>query len=222
MTDTARLEELKQHLEREIQAAHEARKKPLSMEDVAGIVRQVVNSLGHIVSSADIKFYTELEDLARYIQQAKYDIAQIKPKDISTDYIPNATDELDAVVGATEEATNKIMDVCDEITALSEKCSEEVKTQLIGCTTKVFEACNFQDITGQRITKVVETLKHIDARIEAITKAMGDEIHHDLKLGDKGPKHIHAADPEKGLLNGPQLAKNAINQDEIDRLLSGN
>lgn len=216
---SAILNELKERLQKEIEAAHAARQKPLSPEDVASIVRHVIQSLGDKVSTADIKFYTELEELARYIREAKHEIAAIKPKDISTDYIPNATDELDAVVGATEEATNKIMDVCDEVSAIAEGCTDEIKQQLIACTTKVFEACNFQDITGQRITKVVEALKHIDARIEALVRAMGEEIHR----GDGGlsthAKHVHAADPEKGLLNGPQLPGSAIDQSEIDKLL---
>ncbi len=221
MTMTPRLHELQDRLHQEIKAAHEAVQKPLSSIEVAQIVRQVIESLGSDVSAADLKFYSELEALAIYIRQAKSDIAAIKPKDISLQHIPTATDELDAVVGATEEATNKIMDVCDEVSAIAETCPPELKGKLIACTTKIFEACNFQDITGQRITKVVETLKHIDMKIEALTKAMGDEIHR----GDSGdahtPKHVHAADPEKGLLNGPQLSSKASSQEDIDRLLSG-
>ncbi len=42
--------------------------------------------------------------------------------------------------------------------------------------TQVYEACNFQDITGQRITKVVNTLKHIEEKVEALVSAFGDEI----------------------------------------------
>ena len=211
---------LHEHIQKEIKAAHAAIHTPLTAEEVTGIVRQVIQSLEGDVSTADLKFYAELGELARYIRQAKQDIALIKPKDINTDHIPRATDELDAVVGATEDATNKIMDVCDEITALAGQCTPELNEKLVGCTTRIFEACNFQDITGQRITKVVQTLKHIDTRVEALVNALGDEIHHgephDLQ-------HVHAAeaDPEKALLNGPQLPQNAINQDEIDKLLSG-
>jgi chemotaxis protein CheZ len=211
---------LQERLQKEIKAAHEAVKTPLSPEEVAAVVKQVVSSLEGDVSAADLKFYSELEELARYIRQAKQDIASIKPDDISTNFIPNATDELDAVVGATEDATNRIMDVCDEMSTIATECTPEINERLVGCTTKIFEACNFQDVTGQRITKVVETLKHIDARVEAIVKAMGDEIH---RMGDGHlPKNVHAGDPEKGLLNGPQLPVNAISQDDIDKLLSGN
>ena len=219
MTQDARLAELQQQLFKEIKAAADGLEKPLGPDAVAKIVTYILDALKEEVSQADLHFYNELADLAHYINQAKHDIAAIQPKQISTEYIPSATDELDAVVGATEEATNKIMDVCDEITALAGHCPPEVNEKLIGCTTKIFEACNFQDITGQRITTVVEALKHIDAKIAVIVKAMGDEIEH---VGGTQLKHVHAPDPEKGLLNGPQLAKNAINQDEIDRLLSGN
>ncbi len=212
-------QDFQDRLKKEIEAAHEAIKTPLTSEEVATVVRQVVQSLEGDVSAADLKFYSELEELARYIRQAKSEIASIKPDDISTSFIPNATDELDAVVGATEDATNRIMDVCDEMSAIATQCTPEINEKLVNCTTKIFEACNFQDITGQRITKVVETLKHIDARIEAIVKAMGDEIHR--VSGGHSPKNVHAADPEKGLLNGPQLPSSAISQSDIDKLLSG-
>ena len=220
MADQQQFTALQARLQEQLKAAHEAVKTPLTSEQVAAIVRQVMQSLEGDISAADLRFYSELEELARYIREAKHEISSIKPKDISTDFIPSATDELDAVVGATEDATNKIMDVCDEMSALAESLSAEAKEKLLGCTTKIFEACNFQDITGQRITKVVETLKHIDSKVEALVKAMGEEI--ERSGGDtKTPKHVHEADPEKGLLNGPQLPGNAVSQDEIDKLLSG-
>jgi chemotaxis protein CheZ len=218
MTDSPHLIKLQTTLQEQIKAAHEERKKPLSSEEVAQIVRQVVRSLEGDVSAADLKFYTALEELALFIRQAKHDIASIRPKDISTEHIPVATDELDTVVGATEEATNKIMDVCDEIAAIAELCPSEVKGKLIGCTTKIFEACNFQDITGQRITKVVETLKHIDSKIEALVKAMGEEIHRGEGSG-AAHKHLRSADPDSGLLNGPQLPQRATSQEDIDKLM---
>ncbi len=207
---------LQDRLQSEIKSAHEAIKNPLSPEDVAKIVRQVIQSLEGDVSGADLKFYAELEELARYIREAKSEIAAIKPDDINISFIPDATDELDAVVGATEDATNRIMDVCDDLSTLATQCAPEVNEKIVNCTTRIFEACNFQDVTGQRITKVVSTLKHIDSRVEAIVKAMGNEVN---RTGANRP--VVEADPDKNLLNGPQLPGNAISQDEIDKLLSG-
>jgi chemotaxis protein CheZ len=162
--------------------------------------------------------HSGLEDLARFIREAKLEIASIQPSEISTDHIPRATDELDAVVGATEEATNKIMDVCDEISVLAATCPSETGEKLIACTTRLFEACNFQDITGQRITKVVATLKHIDVKVAALLQVFGDKV--DSSLPVKAATPTNPLD-EAALLNGPQLEKNAIDQNEIDRLMSG-
>ena len=217
MNDAERLAALETNLHKQIRMANDTAKTPLSADDITSIVKQVIASLSGDITAADLKFYTELEELASYIRHAKQEIAAIKPKDISVSHIPHATDELDAVVGATEDATNKIMDVCDSISAIAGNCTPEINEQLIACTTRIFEACNFQDITGQRITKVVQTLKYIDSKVEALLKALGDEIHSGDSTGSGEPTDI-----EKALLNGPQLPQNAMDQDTIDRLLSGN
>jgi len=214
MKDADRLATLETNLHQKIKAANEAAQQPLSADDISSIVSDVVSSLTGDVSAADLKFYAELEDLATYIRHAKEEIAEIKPKEISDSHIPNATDELDAVVGATEEATNKIMDECDVISGLAGECTPEVSEKLIACTTHIFEACNFQDITGQRITKVVQTLKYIDGKVSALMQALGEEISRDPSIQSN-------EDAEKALLNGPQLPHKAIDQDEIDKLMSG-
>ncbi|MFA4846289.1 MAG: protein phosphatase CheZ [Patescibacteria group bacterium] len=216
MTDAERLAALETSLHKRIRAASDAARSPLSADDIANIVREVVSTLTGDVTASDLKFYSELEELAGYIRHAKQEIADIKPKDISASHIPHATDELDAVVGATEDATNKIMDVCDTISALAANCAPEVNEQLIACTTRIFEACNFQDITGQRITKVVQTLKYIDHKVEALLQALGEEVH---RSGGHDTQVKEDADLEKSLLNGPQLPQNAIDQSEIDRLM---
>lgn len=165
-----------------------------------------------------LKEYTELQELIKYISTAKREIISIRPKDISTDHIPMATDELDAVVGATEEATNKIMDMCDQITVIAGSCTPDVNEKLTECITRIFEACNFQDITGQRITKVVATLKYIDQKIAAIATALGEDMGASIHTFDK-----HKIENTEGaLLNGPQLPQAAPSQDDIDKLMSEN
>lgn len=214
MVDSEKIEQLETSLHQKIKEANAATQTPLSSDDITGIVREVVASLSGDITAADLKFYSELEALASFIRSAKQEIAEIKPKEISADHIPQATDELDAVVGATEEATNKIMDICDEISEIAGQCPDEQNQKLIDCTTRVFEACNFQDITGQRITKVVQTLKHIDVKVEALLAALGEEVH---TKGEREEKAAALDDEE--LLNGPQLPGQAIDQAEIDKLL---
>src|SRR3546814_114085 len=118
------------------------------------------------ISAVDLQIYEELESLARYIQSARVEIAALRPDEIRQDHIPAATDELDAVVGATEEATGRILDAAEQIQTIAEGLDQAVQNQLVDLVTGIFEACNFQDITGQRISKVVRTLKHIETKID--------------------------------------------------------
>jgi len=195
---------------------------PLNRDDVSAIVHQVLASMGGDVSASDLRLYKELEDLARYIQHAKNEIAAIRPEEIRESHIPTATDELDAVVGATEVATNTIMDACDVISALAGKVEPEHGNLMIDQVTRVFEACNFQDITGQRITKVVRTLKTIESKVEALIVAFGEQAGRAEPVAQAVAPAPAATglDPDVALLHGPGLPGATIDQDEIDRLLA--
>lgn len=177
---------------------------------VASVVEAVVESLSGDMSVADLKLYQELELLARYIQAAKREIAEIQPHDI-TERIPAATDELDAVVDHTAEATGTILDAAESMEKLAVTMPHDMGNLVAAAVTRIYEACNFQDVTGQRITKVVKTLKYIEHKIDALLAAFGEGIN-DVQ----GPPSKEAA----ALLDGPQLPKEANNQADIDAILA--
>ena len=153
----------------------------------------------------------EVEELGRTIANAKAEIAALRIDDITGDPIPFAADELDAIIQHTASATNAILESCEMLDALSSGLPTNAASKLQDATTQIYEACSFQDITGQRITKVVNTLKTIEARVGHILSAFG---HQERPTGSG--RHNR---PE-GLLNGPQLPKEAMEQNEIDRLLA--
>jgi chemotaxis protein CheZ len=185
---------------------------------VASVVEAVVSSLSGDMSVADLKLYHELEQLARYIQAAKREIAEIQPHDIS-ERIPAATDELDAVVDHTAEATGTILDAAESMEKLAATMPRESGNLIAGAVTRIYEACNFQDVTGQRINKVVITLKYIEQRIDALLGAFGDGINmSDLQRRAAPPPP--PADEHKHLMQGPQLPKEANNQADIDAILA--
>jgi chemotaxis protein CheZ len=146
---------------------------------------------------------------------------QLRSIEISHTHIPAAADELDAVVAETAAATGALMDACDRLQAQDMSgASHPLQDAINAEVTAIFEACSFQDITGQRITKVVKALKNIEQKVADILKALG----HASKSADKALANV-AAEKEtpKGdaaLLNGPQLSGKAISQEEIDKLLS--
>jgi chemotaxis protein CheZ len=165
---------------------------------------------------------TELRALAVCIEHTKAEIAALRPKDTEDDRLMAVTFELDAIVSSTERATEQILEAAEKIEAIGKEIRAHAADSYVGrlvedindTISTVFEACNFQDITGQRITKVVKTLKYIEARINAMIEIWGPE-----NIADVSPKIFEEhKDDDSKLLNGPQLENQGISQDEIDKL----
>lgn len=203
-------------LQERLDNARAEARQPLSREEVATIVASVLSSMGGDMGQHDLHLYAELEGLARFINNAKKEIASIQPSDIHSEHIPLATDELDAVVGATEDATNRIMDACDQMMALAGDVPAEVSNKLMDITTGIYEACNFQDITGQRITKVVRALKHIEQKVEVLLVALGEEVQR--RHPNMETAATSEAPTDAKLLNGPSMPGAGIDQAFIDSL----
>jgi len=130
------------------------------------------------------------------------------------------TQELDAIVTATEQATNSILESAEKIDQLAEQMqalgSDATSHRLAGdirdTVVAMFEACNFQDITGQRISKVVKTLQFIEDRINSMIAIWGADAFAEMPHGQE------EMDEESKLLNGPQLANQGVSQADIDKM----
>ncbi|HEC14688.1 MAG TPA: chemotaxis protein CheZ [Rhodospirillales bacterium] len=193
----------------------------IKVSEISGVVESLLSTVRNELEAADKELFGELEALAQYIQTAKTEIAALCPDEVNKQFLPTAGDELDAIIEATAEATNAIMDATEIVEGVLDGLDGPAKEKLMEATTKIYEACGFQDITGQRITRIVQALKEIENKVGALVEAFGNEIkkHEALqpdKDEEKGGRPIDDAD----LLNGPQSKKNAKSQDEIDALLA--
>ena len=186
-------------------------------EQVTKVVEAVLATLQGDLTQAEASLLSEVEQIGRTICAAKQEIAALRVEDINGTFIPSATDELDAIVEATARATNEILDACEVLDAVSAEAGGETAARLQAAATRIYEACSFQDITGQRITKVVATLKAIEERIAGILRAFGDRCVAETKAP---PPPAAERAGEAALLNGPQLPGNGVDQAEIDRLLA--
>ncbi len=191
--------------------------------EITAIVESVLNTLQGNVSVVDIRVYDELEALAQFIHETRAEIAAIHPSDIADEHIATATDELDAIVAATEEATGTILDAAEKIEALAPGMGPDNSGAVSEAVTMIYEACNFQDVTGQRIGKVVKALKDIERKVDALVSAFGHDSGKAEIIGSgsvaknaKGGTMANEAD----LLEGPQLPGDGISQDDVDSLLS--
>src|SRR5262245_46226196 len=181
---------------------------------VAEVVRAVLSTLSGDLSAQETSLLAEVEALGQTIACAKAEIAALRVDDITDNHIPFATDELDAIIEHTATATNAILSSCETLDEVAGALSGEAATRLQDATTRIYEACSFQDITGQRITKVVGTLKTIETKVAQIVTTFGS------RDGSPPPIAVPAVPAEDSLLNGPQHPAVAMDQSDIDKLLA--
>ena len=180
-------------------------------------VRQVLGSLAGDMTTTEASLLAELEALGNEVRRAKSEMAALRVDDIGASHIPRATDELDAVVEHTANATNEILDVCEGLEAMQARVAPAEAEKLASAVTRIYEACSFQDITGQRISKVVSALKAIEARVSSVTARFAPATELPPLIA---AVPITLATEGRALANGPQMPGAASSQAEIDKLLA--
>lgn len=202
-------------LEDRIESIREKLGDNVDVSEVSSIVGEVMGTLEGDFDLQEVHFQDELRDLLKHIEQAKNELFDIQPKHLSENKIPEASNQLDQVVAATEEAATKIMDSAEEISDIAMSMEGETAERLMAISTQIFETSSFQDITGQRVTKVVTTLKYLEEKLMVLADAIGDTDSH-IDAG----KDAEGICPEsnENLLQGPQCAVTGNDQDAIDAL----
>ena len=161
-----------------------------------------------------------LVDLRNHIDDTKKEIASIRQPGQDDDRLTSAATELDAIVAETEKATNEILNASEEIGDLLDKLKERsddlgahaMIDDAMGKTINIMEACNFQDLSGQRTTKVVKTIQYLEERILSMIDIWGEEGFNGIEVDNE------ALEGDAALLNGPQDQETAIDQSDIDAL----
>ena len=170
------------------------------------------------------KLKIELDLIHDAINRTKREIAVLHGKSFDGQEMAKVNGELGAVVGGTEHATQQILEAAESIdqaaSALAKVnsleqqkiLSEEIQERVIS----IFEACNFQDLTGQRITKVMGTMRFIEQHINAMMEIWGGVD----AIRAHAPPIIDTREGDARLLNGPKLEGDVghASQDDIDAL----
>ncbi|MBR0797118.1 protein phosphatase CheZ [Bradyrhizobium jicamae] len=170
------------------------------------------------------KLKVELDLIHDAISRTKREIAVLHGKSFNGEEMAKVNGELGAVVGGTEHATQQILEAVEAIdqaaTALAKNVtpdqqkllSEEIQERVVS----IFEACNFQDLTGQRINKVMQTMKFIEQHIYEMMNIWGGVD----AIKAHAPPIVDTREGDARLLNGPKLDGDAghASQDDIDAL----
>jgi chemotaxis protein CheZ len=170
------------------------------------------------------KLKIELDLIYDAINRTKHEIAVLHGKSFDGSEMAKVTGELGAVVGGTEQATQRILEAAEAIdqaaSALTKVnspdqqklLSEEIQESVVG----IFEACNFQDLTGQRISKVMSTMKFIENHIMVMMDIWGGVD----AIRAHAPPIVDDRVGDARLLNGPKLDGDVghASQNDIDAM----
>lgn len=167
----------------------------------------------------------ELVKMSEAIVHTRREIAQIRPPHEFDKQLIIASEELDRIVEATEKATSEILSAAEDIQEIAWTLREkdiavEHCDRLDQRAIDIYTACSFQDITGQRTGKVVQTLHLIEQRINALIEIWGgDDIA--FKVGEVAPRTEQFTREDATLLDGPQPSGRSLKQDDVDQMLMG-
>ncbi len=151
------------------------------------------------------------------ISETRDDMQLLNTKE-DVDPLSSAENELKLVVKATEDATNRIMEAAETIMTADPQDPATYHTTVESNIMEIFEACSFQDITGQRINRVVETLDFVDYRIHKIANFLGIENEKERRDFDETAFLERLQRKDDLILHGPQDEAEAVSQNDIDNL----
>ncbi|MCR9175368.1 MAG: protein phosphatase CheZ [Alphaproteobacteria bacterium] len=201
-------------------------------EELRALTREIAELREQVDKAASSEFETdeaalrdiriEIARMVREIGRAKSELASLKHPLSADDPVNTANLQLETIVSATEDATNSIMGATDEIEEMVGRAKamapgdtelqnlfDDMSNKLIN----IIEACSFQDLTGQRITKVIGTLRFIEQRVLAMIDIWGIEAFQAVPFEES-----EGQPPEGEELSGPAMEGEGLSQSDIDAL----
>lgn len=185
--------------------------KPVTLAEFAALAARLESM--HIATMerikevrADVAGTAELNDMASSEVLGKIGdlLGQVTAR-ATIDDVGGPGSEIEAVIRLNAEAANRIMDAAEHISDSieSDGVPAEVRFAILNHVTAIFEACGFQDLTGQRIQRALKTLRSIEENMlgrtvgEAKPDNKIDQAYADSVLGGTHPdahKEIDQAD----------------------------
>jgi chemotaxis protein CheZ len=162
----------------------------------------------------------DLVEMSKAISRTKAEIAAIKPDAAHHGKFGEATEELDSIVASTETATSDILAAAEQIQEIAWTLREhgveaEVCDLLDTKATDVYTACSFQDLTGQRTRKVIQVMRYLENRINAMIGIWGL----DGAMAAEASEAEKAREGDAALLNGPALPGQGLDQSDVDMVM---
>jgi len=192
-------------------------KDEASLGEVLHLAQSSVETLKEFLNRLDTIVGDDFHQIMDKISETRDDMQLLNTKE-DVDPLSSAENELKLVVKATEDATNRIMEAAETIMTADPQDPATYHQTVESNIMEIFEACSFQDITGQRINRVVETLDFVDYRIHKIAGFLGIENEKERRDFDETAFLERLQRKDDLILHGPQDETEAVSQNDIDNL----
>lgn len=149
----------------------------------------------------------ECVEMCRTILRGRKRLEPLLAPSFRTQKLERAINEQKTAVGEMEAAVERIMSAVEQMSEIDFSDGGAAGLKVAACCDQIIEACCFQDITGQRLSQVGETLDLVEQTLAELA-------------GQESRSAPMPSQPE-GLLNGPAMPGCGMEQDAVDRLLAG-
>ncbi|MBW8708382.1 MAG: protein phosphatase CheZ [Alphaproteobacteria bacterium] len=181
------------------------------LQDSHGFLDRVIGELRSVQSPQKDTLVAVLQYLSDHIRTTRSEIGALRGDQAGQQLFGSTADELEEIVTETGRAANRIMDAAEAVERVAATLDAAPQNALVDAVTNIYVATSFQDITGQRITKVVRALQDIETKLTSLMDAFGPPEASAIAAPAE-------AEGDERLLNGPQLEKNVSRQTDIDAL----
>lgn len=160
-----------------------------------------------------VRFRGDLMDMADAIARTRAEVAALSGADHGESRLTVASEALDSIVRATERATSDILGAAEAVQEAAWTLRETgadgaLCDDLDRHATQIYTACSFQDLTAQRTSRIVHTLRYLEDRIASM-------------IGIWGPEEgVPDLDPDTRIRRDTGETLNAaLDQTDVDRFL---
>ena len=182
---------------------------PPQLQNAHGYLDRVIRELRNLENPQKNTLVTVLQYLSDHLRSTRQEIVALRPEGSGGQMFGTTADELEEIVTETARAANRFMDAAEAVEKVAAQAEPAIAGALMDAVTNIYEASAFQDITGQRITKIVRGLQSMESKLSSLVSAFGPL---------EEPCESGAPKGDAALLNGPQLNKHAHSQTDIDAL----
>ena len=164
----------------------------------------------------------EIQEIRRKMLSLQLEVAALRHPKALDDVLSETALELAEIVQTTENAANQILDSTELIdravtelrSMIMDDSAEVLFDQIESLTAKIFESTNFQDLTGQRVTKVLRTIHDVEEHLDRMIEIWGRDVFATVPI----PKPKDPITDDGNPLCGPALNGDGLSQSDIDAL----